>query len=124
MRVGLPVLIAPVLALAQQPLAFDVASVKVSPPIGGLNALIFRAYGVEGDQIVGIPNEFRYPLSHEIDATFPADTNKDEVPMMLQTLRLWSSSLGSNWSRRKKRSIRWLSIMRRACPRKTSSVSH
>jgi uncharacterized protein (TIGR03435 family) len=81
MRIGLAFIAA--LVLAQQRPAFDVASVKVSPPIGGtnsfvgmrvdagrvhianfgLNALIFRAYGVESDQIVGIPNEFRYPLS-------------------------------------------------------------
>jgi uncharacterized protein (TIGR03435 family) len=105
MRIGLLVFVV-ALVLAQQPPAFDVASVKVSPPIGGqnnfvgmrvdagrvhianfgLNALIFRAYGVESDQIVGIPNEFRYPLSYEIDATFPSDTNKDQVPLMLQTL--------------------------------------
>ncbi len=26
-----------------------------------VNALIFRAYGVERDQILGIPDEFRYP---------------------------------------------------------------
>jgi uncharacterized protein (TIGR03435 family) len=105
MRIA-PLLFTAALVLAQQRPAFDVASVKVSPPIGGTNtfvgvrvdagrvhianfglgALIFRAYSIQSDQIVGIPSEFRCPLSYEIDATFPADTDKDQVPLMLQTL--------------------------------------
>jgi uncharacterized protein (TIGR03435 family) len=86
--------------------SFEAASVKVSPPIGGQNgfvgmkidpgrihianfgleAIMIRAFGLAGDQIVGVPNEFRYPLAFEIDATYPADTAKEQVPLMLQTL--------------------------------------
>jgi uncharacterized protein (TIGR03435 family) len=86
--------------------AFEVASVKVSPPIGGqntmvgmkigpgrihvanlgLNALIIRAFGIEADQISGVPNEFRYPLAYEIVATFPPDRGEDQIPPMLQSL--------------------------------------
>lgn len=87
--------------------AFEVASVRVSPPIGGQNTgmlgvqidaghlrytnvglgfLLTRAYGLAGDQISGIPNEFRYPLAYEILATFPSDRGEDQIPLMLQTL--------------------------------------
>lgn len=111
MKAPLPILFALVacIAIAQQtpPLpVFDAASVKVSPPIGGTNnfvgmridpgrihianfglePIIMRAYGVQGDQMVGTPNEFRYPLAYEITATFPADTAQDQIPLMLQSL--------------------------------------
>jgi len=91
---------------AKSPPAFEVASVKVSPPIGGKNTfvgmkiepghllaanlglqvLMIRAYGLSGDQIIGIPSEFRYPLAYEITATYPADTANEQIPLMLQTL--------------------------------------
>jgi uncharacterized protein (TIGR03435 family) len=86
--------------------AFDVASLEVSPPIGGQNnfvgmkidpgrlhianfgleAIMIRAYGLAGDQIIGVPNEFRYPLAYEITATYPADTPGELIPLMLQAL--------------------------------------
>lgn len=86
--------------------AFDVASVKISPPIGGQNtfvgmkidpghihianfgleAIMLRAFHIAGDQILGIPNEFRYPLAYEIDATYTPNTSEEQVLLMLQTL--------------------------------------
>ena len=51
----------------------------------GLEALIMRAFGLQGgDEIVGTPNEFRYPLAYEIIGTFPPDTPQDQIPGMLQ----------------------------------------
>ncbi len=52
----------------------------------GLEAIMIRAYGLAGDQIVGVPGEFRYPLAYEITATFPADTANEQIPLMLQSL--------------------------------------
>jgi uncharacterized protein (TIGR03435 family) len=96
-------------AFGQQPTnapSFEAASIKVSPPLGGQNsfvgmkldpghllianfgleAILTRAYGITGDQIVGVPAEFRYPLAYEIRATYPADTPKEQVSVMLQNL--------------------------------------
>ena len=106
---ALLILLASQLAIAQPataPLRFDVASVKVSPPIGGQNtfvgtkldpgrvryanlqliALIMTAFDVNWDQIAGLPGEFRYPLAFSIEATFPVDTSKAQVAQMLRTL--------------------------------------
>lgn len=52
----------------------------------GLEALMIRAFGIQSDQIVGVPSEFRYPLSYEIIGTFPADTPQDQIPLMLQAV--------------------------------------
>ena len=92
--------------LCGQTVEFEAATVKVSPPIGpqngfvgmrvdpgrvhianmGLEPLMINAFGVAGDQIAGVPGEFRYPLAYEIDATYPTGTPRDQVMLMLQGL--------------------------------------
>jgi len=91
---------------APTPPRFDVASVKISPPIGGQNtfrgtkldpgraryanlpltAILVAAFDVNADRIAGLPNEFRYPLAFSIEATYPPDTSKMQIAQMLQTL--------------------------------------
>ena len=90
-------------AQSAPPVAFEVASIKVYPPNGGplgmqvdpgrvrytnvsLGFLITRAYGLAGDQVIGIPSEFSYPVAYEIDATFPPHNGPDQIPLMLQNL--------------------------------------
>jgi uncharacterized protein (TIGR03435 family) len=85
------------------PVAFDAASIKVYPPNGGplgmqvdagrvrytnvsLGFLITRAYGLAGDQVIGIPNEFGYPLAYEIEAAFSPPSGPEQIPLMLQSL--------------------------------------
>jgi uncharacterized protein (TIGR03435 family) len=96
--------IAAISALAQSP-AFEVASVKVSPPRAGtagftgidsdpamvrysnitLKNLIAIAYGFDSRLILAGP-AWLDSEHYDVAAKLPPDTSKDRVPMMLQTL--------------------------------------
>src|SRR4051812_16986219 len=95
--------------VAQQPLAFEVASIKVAEPITpqriqagkfkvgmtvdgarvdigffGLRELIMTAYGVKQHQVTG--PDWMSAQRFDISAKIPDGVGKDKVPEMLQAL--------------------------------------
>jgi uncharacterized protein (TIGR03435 family) len=93
------------IAFAQQPVTFEVASIKPSPPISAhgvffgmiddpdrfngsyvtLTDLMAKAYGIEHPRISGGPS---WVLSDRFDviATLPRGTQRGQIPLLLQTL--------------------------------------